>query len=263
VNITPTRRPPHPRLHCSAVAPASKPNPIGKKDLKMLVRCLKGLRKTYEDLSITVEGTQSHQETIWCALQAVQSVQPSSKQQQEALSKLRDLPAAAQQDLQKGLRHTRNVTDALLEHALRLSMAAELGADYTRTVHARTITDLVGQLLLHTPQPGGHSVEEVASAAARRLLAEQVPQRLAAHLHHKYKVGNPVSRHRLLPMPACGYCGAALLCGACLTQSVVPHAGMPSLCDSMSSVITQSCLPCLVVGVQATDVTPISTCAAA
>lgn len=170
------------------------------------MRSLKHLRRNQEWMLDNTEAIRKLQEQIYFVLQSEQTLLPSTRQQWEELPPLRDslpalqhLPAATQQDLQRAFRNSLSVTDALLNHAIRLSMAAELGPDYTRSVHAKTIRDLVAQLLLHTRQPGGHTVEEVASAAARRLLAEQVPQRLAAHLHHKFKVGDGC-------IPAGGYC---------------------------------------------------------
>ncbi len=213
------------------------------------------------------EDMREMQGDIYYILQSQETILPSTTQQWEALAPLRDalpalqdLPAAAQEDLQRAFRHSVSVTDALLDHAIRLSMAAELGPDYTRSVHAKTIRDLVGQLLLHTRQPGGHSVDEVASAAARLLLAEQVPQRLAAHLHHRYKVGDPASwHHRWQTADACmseTVC-AALLCSACMYRMSLSR----STHDNANNANTDNtCLPCWRASTDG-NLTSTSTCA--
>lgn len=94
----------------------------------------------------------------------------------------------------------RRLIGMLAEHAARMVAAASLGPEYTQWVLVNTLMDLAA--MLHRSSSDGKdvkAVEELATAAAWKLVQDRIPQRLAAHLHLKYKVSRAELWHRWVP----------------------------------------------------------------
>jgi hypothetical protein len=144
------------------------------------MRLLKGLRWSQELLLVNMIGGHIVQQDV--LLSRLQEEQPKEQEDVQTMpwcqACLQEMQAA-HQDMQKEMLRILDHTDALLKCGARLSITAEMGPEYARTVHAKSLADLLARIVLHPPQPGGHSAEQVATAAAQRLLAEQVPQSLA------------------------------------------------------------------------------------